>query len=279
MALYQSIVAYDGSGFEGFQRQAGARTVQGVLEAALRNLGWEERAITFAGRTDAGVHALGQVVAFSLAWRHGLPDLLRALNAHLPRDVAVWQVRPAAEGFHPRYGARARRYVYRVRVSPVRHPLQAGHTWRVWPPPEPQRLHRAAQALVGRRDFRALGTPPRPGGTTVRTVFHAAWYALAPGEWAFDVIADAFLYHMVRRMVALQVAVAQGRMSMDAWLRALETPPAEPLQGLAPPQGLYLARVYYTEDGWEPPGNDEEFRTWWQRLWSGPFAAPLTADR
>ncbi len=272
MALYQSIIAYNGSGFEGFQRQRGARTVQGVFEEALRALGWQEQAIAYAGRTDTGVHALGQVVSFSLAWRHSPQALLQALNAHLPGDVAVWDVRLAPSGFHPRYSARARRYVYRIRIGRVRHPLRDGTTWRVWPPPEPTLLHRASQILPGRRDFRALGTPTRPGGSTARTVYHAAWYRLAPDEWAFDVVADAFLYHMVRRMVALQVAVAQGRMPLEDWQQALETPPPEPLQGLAPPQGLYLARVYYAED-WTLPRTDDEFRTWWQRLWSGPSAA------
>ncbi len=268
MALYQAILIYDGTGFEGFQRQTRARTVQGVVEDALRQLGWKERAIRYAGRTDTGVHALGQVIAFRLTWRHSMEDLQKALNAHLPQDVAVWRIREAPEGFHPRYDARARRYVYRVRVHQVRHPLQDGYTWRVWPMPDWDLLQQATALLLGRRDFRALGTPTREAGSTVRTVYHAPWSRLGEREWAFDIVADAFLYHMVRRTVAILMAVGQGRMSLDAWRHALETPPLHPLQGLAPPQGLYLAVVYYDES-WALPETDDDFRVWWQCLWSG----------
>lgn len=267
MALFQAILAYDGTGFLGFQRHSQGRTVQAVLEAALREIGWQERSITYAGRTDTGVHALGQVVAFRLDWPHGTEALLHALNARLPQDVAVWQVQEAPEGFHPRFDAQARRYVYRVRVSSRPHPILDRYTWRVRLPLNPEALHEAARALVGRRDFRSLGTPTREHGSTVRTVYHAAWYALGPDEWAFDIIADAFLYHMVRRAVAVQVAVAQGRFSIHDWRNALERPREEPLQGLAPSSGLYFAEVYYGP--WTPPQDEAAFRAWWQSRWAG----------
>lgn len=270
MALYQGILAYDGTGFEGFQRQTRARTVQGVVEDALRELGWQEKAIRYAGRTDTGVHALGQVIAFRFVWRHPPEALRNALNARLPRDVALWDVREAPEGFHPRYDARARRYVYRIHLGPVRHPLLERYSWRVWPPPDWARLQQATALLPGRRDFRALGTPTRESGSTVRTVYHARWYRVHEQEWVFDILADAFLYHMVRRTVALLIAVGQGRMSLEDWRRALETPPSHPLQGLAPPQGLYLTAVYYDAD-WSLPASDEDFGLWWQRLWRGRF--------
>jgi tRNA pseudouridine38-40 synthase len=245
MALYQAILAYDGSGFVGFQRQAQGRTVQGEVEKALRRLGWSERAILYAGRTDSGVHAHGQVIAFHLGWRHSPEALQRALNAHLPADVAVQALRPAPADFHPRYAAVARRYVYYLYAAPVREPFWRRYAWRVWPAPAPEKLHQAAALFPGRKDFAALGTPPNPRGTTVRTVYRAAWAPLGPSAWAFDVVADAFLYRMVRRMVALQVAVARGRLAFAALQAALESPPANPLQGLAPPQGLFLEAVYY----------------------------------
>lgn len=273
-ALYQGILAYDGTGFEGFQRQFRARTVQGVVEAALRDLGWQEEAIRYAGRTDTGVHALGQVIAFRLTWRHTPQALRNALNARLPQDVALLGIQIAPEGFHPRYHARARRYVYRIYLAPVRHPLHQRYTWRVWPPPDWARLQRATALLPGRRDFRALGTPTREAGSTVRTVYHARWYRLHEQEWALDIVADAFLYHMVRRTVALLVALGQGRMAEKDWHRALETPPPQPLQGLAPPQGLYLAAVYY-QDPWPVPETDADFRAWWQSL----FTAAAIASR
>ncbi len=245
MALYQAILAYDGSGFVGFQRQAQGRTVQGEVEKALQRLGWSEPAILYAGRTDSGVHARGQVIAFHLAWQHPAEALQKALNAHLPPDVAVQAVRPAPADFHPRYAAVARRYVYYLYAAPTREPFWRRYAWRVWPAPVLEKLQQAAALFPGRKDFAALGTPPNPHGTTVRTVHKAAWVQLGPRAWAFDVVADAFLYRMVRRMVALQVAVAQGRMAFAALQAALESPPANPLQGLAPPQGLFLEAVCY----------------------------------
>ena len=247
MALYQAILAYDGSDFVGFQRQAEGRTVQAEVERALRRLGWAEEAILYAGRTDSGVHARGQVIAFRLAWRHPAKALQQALNAHLPADVAVQAVKVAPADFHPRYAAVARRYVYYLHCAPQREPFWRRYAWRVWPAPRPEALQQAAALLKGRKDFAALGTPPNPRGTTVRTVHKAVWRQVGPQAWAFDVVADAFLYRMVRRMVALQVAVAQGRMALAALQAALESPPSHPLQGLAPPQGLFLETVCYDE--------------------------------
>lgn len=251
MALYQAILAYDGTAFLGWQRLPQGRTVQGVFEAALRRLGWQEEAVRYAGRTDTGVHALGQVVAFELDWRHDLAALRRALNAHLPSDVVVRRVEYAPEGFHPRYSALARRYLYRLYCAPERQPWRDRYAWRVWPPPDARQLHRAAAALLGRKDFAALGTPPNPNGTTVRTVFKAAWQSVAGEAYLFEVIADAFLYRMVRRMVALQVAVAQGRLPLERWQTWLQQPPSAPVQGLAPPQGLFLAEVFYRREDLE----------------------------
>ncbi len=248
MAHFQAILAYDGTAFLGWQRQAQGRTVQGVVEAALERLGWQETSLRYAGRTDTGVHALGQVIAFALDWSHGPEALQRALNAHLPQDVVVRQVTPVGEGFHPRYDALARRYWYYVSHAPQRDPFGERYAWRVWPPLDGERLNEAAAVLVGQHDFAALGTPPNPHGTTVRTVFKAAWYP-CPGGWVFDVVADAFLYRMVRRMVGWQVAVAQGRQTMEAWRGLIETPPAQPAPGaLAPPQGLFLAQVGYRRE-------------------------------
>ena len=105
MARYQIILAYDGTGFLGSQRQAGSRTAQSELEAALRRLGWRGQTVFLAGRTDTGTHASGQVAAFDLDWRHGLADLQEALNAYLPRDMAVQAVNLASDDFHPRFSA------------------------------------------------------------------------------------------------------------------------------------------------------------------------------
>ncbi len=246
MVRYQIVLAYDGSAFQGSQRQAssgrlGGRTVQGELEKALRTLGWQGRSVLLAGRTDRGVHALGQVAAFDLDWKHGLPALQRALNAALPADVAVRQVAEVPPEFHPRFWAVARRYRYRLFCSDVRDPLRERYAWRVWPAVGD--LRPLAALWKGTHDFAAFGSAPRPGGHTRRTVRMARWKQQGD-EWAFEIEADAFLYRMVRRLVYVQVAVGQGRLTAEALVRALKEQSSLPA-GLAPPTGLTLVSIRY----------------------------------
>ncbi len=259
MARYQVILAYDGTEFLGFQRQASSkqRTVQVVVETALRRLGWQGQTLLVAGRTDTGVHATGQVIAFDLDWGHPPEALRAALNANLPPDVAAQEVRLAADDFHPRYAARSRRYRYALFCHPLRDPLGEHFAWRVWPPVDGERLRQAAAALVGTYDFGAFGSPPRAEGTTVRTVFQAAWLPIAyqaapPGSamtgWVFEISGNAFLYHMVRRLVGFQVAIGQGFYPPEALVEHLEQPVGEMVKTVAPPHGLTLVEVVY-EDG------------------------------
>jgi tRNA pseudouridine38-40 synthase len=248
MERYQVILAYDGTHFHGSQYQVGVRTVQGVFETALRRLNWSGKSATFAGRTDAGVHARGQVAAFDLAWNHPTEDLRNALNALLPEDVAVSDVRLCPPDFHPRFGAQSRCYRYRLLSQPTRDPLRERYAWRIWPRPDLERMQAASQIFLGQHDFAGFGRPTRPGGSTVRQVFSADWY---PGggsledECYFQIRANAFLYHMVRRLVFVQVAVGQGRMEIDDLGDLLQSPGPDPVQGLAPPSGLSLVEVRY----------------------------------
>ncbi len=242
LAHYKAIVAYDGTDFAGFQLQTSERTVQGELEGALSAIGWQGRHILAAGRTDAGVHASGQVVAFALPWRHGDQALRKALNANLPQDISVRNLGPAAAEFHPRFDAHSRTYVYSLLCQPVRNPLRERYAWRVWPAPQLSFLQRAAAALVGSHDFGAFGSPPRQGGSTIRNVLRSAWVE-RPDSLRYEVTANAFLYHMVRKMVQLQVDLAQ-RGAPDRILDFLENPGSS-FQGLAPARGLTLVRVDY----------------------------------
>ncbi|HMD88830.1 MAG TPA: tRNA pseudouridine synthase A, partial [Anaerolineaceae bacterium] len=173
MAHYQITLAYDGTDFQGFQRQGKARTVQAELEAALRHLNWQGKTILAAGRTDTGVHAAGQVVAFELDWNHSPEALGRALNAGLPADIAVKAVQESGPEFHPRYSADDRTYQYSIFCEPERNPLKERYAWRVWPAVDLQTLQAAARLLPGTHDFAAFGSPPRPNGNTVRTVLQA----------------------------------------------------------------------------------------------------------
>jgi tRNA pseudouridine38-40 synthase len=244
LVRYQVILAYDGTEFSGFQRQANARTVQGVVEQALRQLNWQGRAILSAGRTDTGVHAAGQVIAFDLDWAHSQEDLLHALNAHLPDDAAARWVSLAPPGFHPRFAARARRYCYHIFCDPLRDPLRERYAWRVWPAAQLDLLQQSAGALVGTHDFAAFGTPQRAAGSTKRTVLSAEWKLEGTGL-VFAIVANAFLYHMVRHLVSLQIEIGQGRSSVEVIRKYLQGEMPSPVQGLAPPQGLVLVEVEY----------------------------------
>ena len=246
MERYKLILAYDGTAFAGSQRQAKHRTVQGELEEALRRLGWSGRSVTLAGRTDTGVHASGQVVSFDLEWPHGLDKLRDALNAGLPADMAASKVEIADANFHPRFDATSRCYHYRLFCGNVRDPLRTKTAWRVWPVIDGDALVEIAKVFLGRHDFAAFGSPPREESSTVRTVMLSEWKK-ADDEWQFQVRADAFLYRMVRRLVYVQVAVAQGRCSKEIVVKALEKPQFknEIPAGLAPAHGLTLVEVTY----------------------------------
>jgi len=241
MERYQIIFSYDGTGFYGSQRQGSARTVQSELEKALRRIGWTGRSVLLAGRTDTGVHASGQVAAFDLDWGHGLDDLRKALNVNLPPDMAVRSVAVAGADFHPRFDAVSRRYRYRLFCASERDPLRERYTWRVWP--SVADLRPLAELWPGTHDFAAFGSPPRAGGSTVRTVHAAAWKKTGD-EWTFVINADAFLYRMVRRLVFVQVAVGQGRLSFEEVEQSLAGR-RKLLAGLAPPNGLTLMEVRY----------------------------------
>jgi len=244
---YQAVVEYDGTAFAGFQRQATERTVQGEIENGLRKIGWDGDTIYGAGRTDAGVHATGQVIAFDMAWAHGTGDLWRALNTNLPLDVAVKSILPCAQDFHPRYHARARRYRYTINNVQVRSPMNARYAWHVWPPVlNLSAMQAAAEAIVGRQDFATFGTDPDNGNNTVRNVLRAEWSApLSTGILYFDIQADAFLYHMVRSLVGALKHVGSGELSAGDFDDLLKSRNRSHCPPLAPPHGLCLTDVLY----------------------------------
>jgi tRNA pseudouridine38-40 synthase len=247
MEHYQLYLAYDGTDFAGFQRQGSKRTVQLVLEQSLHEIGWKGIAILSAGRTDAGVHADGQVVAFDLDWRHSAQDLKAALNSKLPKDVAVKGLHAAEAGFHPRFDARARCYRYHLFSDSDRDPLRERFAWRIDWKLDQQTLDMAARLILGKHDFSSVGRAIKPGASTERNVFSAGWKSAPGKELVFQIVADAFLYHMVRRLVHLQVKVASGRLEVEEFQKGIqqqvELPP-----GIAPAAGLFLHKIYYAKD-------------------------------
>jgi tRNA pseudouridine38-40 synthase len=246
MAHYQAILEYDGTEFLGFQRQRTGRTVQGELENALRQVGWPGQSVLAGGRTDTGVHAVGQVVAFQFEWKHGAADLLRAVNANLPRDAAVKALTECAPDFHPRYSAKGRRYRYTLYNAPVRAPLWERYAWHVTAPLALAPMQAASRRLVGRHDFAAFGEDPDAGTNTLRAVALAEWsLAQAPGRLDFDIQAEAFLHRMVRSLVGALKRVGEGSLTVEEFGAILESRDRARCPAVAPPQGLCLMEIMY----------------------------------
>lgn len=242
-ARYRATVEYDGTDYYGFQVQANRPTIQGTLEHALADIAGEAVRVIGAGRTDTGVHALGQVIGFRLAWRHSVEDLQRALNARLPEDIVIREVALAEEGFHPRFSARSRVYRYTVLNQPLRSPLARRFAHQVAEPLDLAAMNAAAETLVGWHDFATFGNPMR-GESTVRQVMRAGWVS-ADDVLFFDIEANAFLRRMVRTVVSALLLIGQGKMeaeSMAALLAARERRQAPPP---APACGLCLMQVKY----------------------------------
>jgi tRNA pseudouridine38-40 synthase len=236
---YRARVEYDGTDFAGFQVQPGARTVQGELEAALARISGGSRIrVAAAGRTDAGAHAIGQVIAFTDPKGRPAQELARALDALLPEDVAIREVRRVPAGFHPRYAARYREYRYTVWNGP-RSPLRERYALGVRDPLDSAAMARAGSVLVGRHDFTAFGVEHRQ---PVRTIL---WLRVRRNGSlvTIDVAADAFLGQMVRRIVAALIEVGHGRMDEKAVAAALASRRPALHGATAPASGLCLRRV------------------------------------
>lgn len=247
---FAATVSYDGTGFVGSQSQPNGRTVQDELERALQSLFAANVRVAMAGRTDAGVHAVGQVAAFTAETRLDPAAVGRALNARLAEDVAVRDVREVPVDFDPRRWARRRIYRYTVYNGEVRSPLCRRTAWHVPGLLRLDALQRAADRLKGRRDFLACSGPLEAGRTPVRTVFLAEWSRLGDTV-RFDIGADAFLPQMVRRLTGALVRVGRGTLKEEEFVRLLEAAEVATLGPTAPAHGLCLQRVEYDE-GYTP---------------------------
>ena len=246
MAHYKLILAYDGTNYNGFQRQAIKTSVQATFEEALRRLGWQGRAIMPSGRTDSGVHAKGQVVSFNFDWNHPDYALQNALNAFLPADIAVQSVKQVAAYFHPRYDALSRQYRYQLYWQSARDPLRDRFAWRLERKPELSRMQAAANDLLGEHDFIAFGKALKEDATTRRRIFSADWVEEKDGM-SFTIVGNAFLYHMVRRIVYVLVRIGLGELPVETVRLGLETGNTG-IVSLAPARGLCLEAVTFNED-------------------------------
>jgi len=241
-------LAYDGTAFHGWQRQPGRRTVQGELEGALaRVLDRDEMTVAGAGRTDAGVHARGQVASFQCQSRLPARAFPPLLSRQLPADARVLHAEDAAEGFHARHSARARRYAYRLLGAP--DVLRERYAWAPPRLPSLPSLKAATAPLVGTQDFSAFQAVGSSPADPVCRVLRAQWRPCEAGV-VFDVVADHFLYHMMRNLVGTVLVAAEAGDPAGHMRAVLDSRDRSRGGITAPPQGLSLERVYY--DGEDP---------------------------
>jgi tRNA pseudouridine38-40 synthase len=240
------IVEYDGTNYHGSQWQANAPTVQGEIEKALKMLTGEKIRIKMASRTDAGVHARGQVVAFDTAAPLPLRSFVDGLNHYLPQDVAVKEAYRADADFDVRRRAVSREYRYNILNSLTRSPLRQAFSYRVEGNLDIAAMNRACQALIGRHDFASFvasaGTARQK--RTVRDIFQAE--VTRDGDLIFfDIVANSFLPHQVRNTIGSLIKVGQGRMTIEEFYRLVEARTPGLAGPTAPAEGLCLTRVNY----------------------------------
>jgi len=240
----KAVIAYDGTDYHGFQRQSPDRepSIQGMLEGALRKID-QPGGVLGAGRTDAGAHASGQVIAFDVDWRHSLDDLQRALNATLPDDIAVLELEQAADTFHPRYDAVSRAYRYSISNTHVRNPLTVRYTLHVPQELDVEAMRRALAHTIGDHDFAAFGQPTA-GESTIRSMYRAG--VIADGALiAIELQANGFLYRMVRRIVGTLIPIGSGEQTPEDFSDILRSADPNRAGPTVAPSGLCLLEVNY----------------------------------
>src|SRR6476620_2806587 len=241
-------IAYDGGAYAGWQVQPDKPTVQGALEATWQSLTQETLRVTAAGRTDAGVHALGQVVGLVTETRLSNDDLHRGLNALLPEDIAVVAIEDARENFHATYDAIGKRYRYHIHNSRSPSVFTRHYAWHYPQPLDACAMHTAGQALVGRHDFSSFETAGSERPDSIRTI-HELIVQRRTGEHAdritIDVAGDGFLYNMVRTIIGTLVEVGAGKRDTNWPAEVLAARDRRKAGQTAPPHGLFLVRVDY----------------------------------
>jgi len=257
MPAYRITLAYDGTGLVGWQRQASGQSIQGLLEDALGELDGQDVTVVGAGRTDAGVHAAGQVAGFSLGCSIAPHVLVRAMNARLPPAVRLLDAAEAAPSFHARFDARAKTYRYRIWNSDVLSPFERAYVWHVRGPLRVDLMQAAARLLEGQRDFAAFQATGSSTQTTERVVLSSSVHADAVESGrlrlcrtegrllTYEITGNGFLRHMVRNITGSLVEIGRGRRNVE-WIRDVLASRDRTRAGpTAPASGLFLMRVDY----------------------------------
>lgn len=239
------LLSYDGTGFSGWQRQPDRRTVQQVLEEAIGRLTGVVPSTNASGRTDAGVHALGQVVHFFTVSQHTPEVFVKALNATLPPDVRIKGAWEVAQSFHATLDAKAKLYHYVIDNGQVADPFQTRYAWHVYQALDVAAMQAAAQVLKGRHDFHSFETHWPNRTSSVRTITHVAVNRMNDVVW-IDVEADGFLYNMVRSIAGTLVEVGKGKWPVTKVAEIVAAEDRREAGPTAPPQGLFLVRVRYS---------------------------------
>jgi len=238
-----AVVEYDGTRYAGFQRQKREITIQGEIERALASVTQEQTKIVGAGRTDAGVHATGQVISFPTGWKRSLSELQRALNALLPFDIAILALSEVPLDFHARKSALSRRYRYTIFNRPVRSPLSRLYAYHWVGELDLEAMKGALGFLIGVHDFASFGRA-RAGGSTMRQVLEVD--CRREGDYIhIDLEANAFLKRMVRTIVGTVLLVGRGEVSPQGFKEVLAAKDRSRARDLLPAHGLCLTRVSY----------------------------------
>jgi tRNA pseudouridine38-40 synthase len=239
------LIEYDGTNYLGWQVQPNGPTIQGILEEKLGLLTGKPIQLFGSGRTDSGVHALGQVAHFKTESRMDLRSMQRALNSLLPRDMVIQKIEEVEEGFHARKHSKSKIYEYRILNRNIRSAFHRGYVWHI-----PQELNlteikKATKILIGEHDFSAFRTVGSPTRTTVRRVIRAEWKRGREGFIRFEIEANGFLKQMVRSIIGTLVEVGRGKISAEEFRRILQSKDRKKAGPTAPAHGLFLKEVKY----------------------------------
>lgn len=257
MKNYKLTIEYDGSGYHGYQRQVGQITIQEVLERALGKLFKTQIKTNGSGRTDTGVHALGQVVNFTSSTYVPLEKLKFALNNLLPDDIKVLNAQAVELDFHARYSAQSKHYKYRILNTEQHSPFVNKYMWQLSNKLDLNAMQAATELIKGEQDFSSFRSTGSIQGSAVRNIYQADWslrpfsgalYGLENNNcriYEFDIHGNGFLYHMVRNLVAAFVQVGIGRISVAEFEQILINRKRTSKSVIAPAQGLYLYKVEY----------------------------------
>jgi tRNA pseudouridine38-40 synthase len=242
---FKLIIEYDGTAYHGWQHQGALPTIQAEIEKALARISGGRVRVFGSGRTDAGVHAFGQVASLALDTRLGSQELQRALNSLLPADIVIRHCSAAEPAFHARYSAKSKTYHYRILNRAVAPAVGRQYVWAIRHPLDRAAMRAAIPALLGRHDFKAFEGAGSPRAHSVREVMSAELTETAPDELLFAISADGFLRGMVRNIVGTLAEVGRGRRPPADVARILASRDRRAAGITAPPQGLFLAEVRY----------------------------------